>query len=93
MLGAVTGGTIPTQASLASSPPPYTLMQKLCMRLNVRPINIESSGFEHISAVNNRVTGTVVVFVITASGGAVSISDEAPLFPSDALLGKLNTLR
>jgi hypothetical protein len=69
---------------------PYTPMDKLKVRLNLHPN--EQGPFQHMSAVENFAKGNVVVFLIV-NGTPMMLEDDAPLFPSDGLIGKLNTLR
>jgi hypothetical protein len=52
-----------------------------------------ASGFEHV-AIHTSATSTVVhVWVISKTGQAITMEDEAALFPSDTFITKLNLLK
>jgi hypothetical protein len=74
---------------------PYTFEEQLAMRM--RWGRIEESkwapGFEHV-AVHAPAGGTMVhIWVVTKDAQSTVLEDEVSLFPSDALVTKLNMLK
>ena len=80
--------------SASNKPRPYTLEESLAMRMRWRRAdNLVAEGFSHI-AIHSAPASTVVhVWVITKDGQATTIEDDVALFPSDALVTKLNLLK
>lgn len=70
---------------------PYEPSEKLLMRLNARYAH--ETGFAFIHAVQNPKAGNVAVFIIANDGKPLALEDDAALFPSDGLIGRINLLR
>ena len=88
----MSGGISATQQrqSIGMPKAKYSPMQKLMMRLNLDAG--ETIGFDYIVAVPNPKAGNVIVFIIK-EGQPLQLEDDAALFPTDSLIGRLNTLR
>jgi hypothetical protein len=89
------GGGIGVSTPRPSSRP-YTFEEQLAMRMRWgrRDDHAEwAPGFEHV-AVHAPAGGTMVhVWVITKDAQSTVLEDEVSLFPSDALVTKLNMLK
>jgi hypothetical protein len=90
-LTALGGSSYPAQ----SKPRLYAPEEKLAMRMGWGRVgeNSWAPGFEHV-AIHTSATSTVVhVWVISKTGQAITMEDEAALFPSDTFITKLNLLK
>lgn len=76
-------------------PTAYSLEERLAMRMNWGRVaeSMWAPGFEHVVIHSTTVNTIVRVWVITKDGQSVVLEDEAPLFPSDALITKLNMMK
>lgn len=68
----------------------YTVAEKLMMRLNIA--RNETHSFDFMQAVENPKGGNVIVFIIN-NGQPIHLEDDPVMFPSDRLIGQINTLR
>lgn len=82
-------GAHPFAPAQAVSNSGYSPMQKLYMRLNMKP---SDDPWDYLNAVDNPKGENVVVFLIK-DGKPLTFEDERGMFPTDSLVGKLNLLR
>jgi hypothetical protein len=76
-------------------PRPYTVEERLAMRMGWgRPEECKwAPEFEHAAMHTAPTRNMVFIWVITKDGQSVVLEDEAPLFPSDGLVTKLNMMK
>lgn len=76
-------------------PRPYTPEEKLAMRMGWGRVGDGNwaSGFAHVAIHTSAASTVVHVWVISKDGQAVTMEDEAALFPSDTLITKLNLMK
>lgn len=89
------GGSYAASQLKTSPSRPYSAKERLAMRMQWGRVE-ESTwapGFEHIAIYSVNGSTTVHVWAITKQGQSVVLEDDAPLFPSDALITKLNMLK
>jgi len=86
-------GMSQSQAQAPAPPRPYTYEERLAMRMGWGRIEESkwAPDFEHVDI--HKVGDLIHVWVITSEGKSVVLEDEAPLFPSDAFVTKLNILK
>lgn len=82
-------------ALMPARPRPYTNEERLAMRMGWGRIQDSAwaPGFEHVAIHHMRGSTTVHVWVISSDGQSHVIEDDGNLFPSDALVTKLNLLK
>jgi hypothetical protein len=85
----------PPMGATARASRPYSYEERLAMRMQWGRIeDIKwAPGFTHVAIHSVGVSTTVHVWVITKQGQSVVLEDDTPLFPSDALITKLNMLK
>jgi hypothetical protein len=92
-------GLLPTAGSPPDArqlgPRPYTPEEKLAMRMGWGRVGDGNwaSGFEHVAIHTSAASTVVHVWVISKTGQAITMEDEAALFPSDTFITKLNLLK
>ncbi len=74
---------------------PYTMEEKLAMRMGWGRIQeaVWAPEFEHVAIHYMRGSTITHIWVISKDGQSHVLEDEAGLFPSDALITKLNLLK
>lgn len=82
----------PLPAGCEQKPMLYSLEAMLAMRMRWGPPheNTWAPGFSHVAV--HRSGDTILVWVVPKNGGSVVLEDESSLFPSDALVTKLNLI-
>lgn len=85
----ILGGAGSAQSTVPR-PPQYTHIQKLLMRLNMH--QSETAPFENMHVVHIPGAQSVAVFFVYGNKPIV-LEDGDALFPSDALIGKMSTMR
>lgn len=91
-------GLMLRQGSISAATPPsrpYSYEERLAMRMNWGRIGDSqwAPGFAHVAVHAPAGSNMVHVWVITKTAQSVVLEDEAPLFPSDALVTKLNMMK
>jgi hypothetical protein len=85
----------PSHLSIGAAPPsrPYSYEERLAMRMGWARYGegIWAPGFEHIAI--HEAGDIVHIWVISKDGQSTVLQDDGPLFPSDALVTKLNMLK
>lgn len=83
---------VPLAVDSEPGPSLYSFEAMLAMRMRwgFPPENTWAPGFSHVAI--HKSGDTILVWVVSRNGGSVVLEDESSLFPSDALVTKLNLM-